>query len=545
MADTTPARVRYLMRQKGTLTYKRDVPADLRPVIGLSQWWVALKARTVAEAEQIVTRLAGEHDQLIADLRAMGSSERGARARQRVAEAAQRIRDSNTHRTDQWEALEALLAKAVRHSPDHIRHALPDDAVEEHVWAQGRVAAIDSAASGAILPANLDALSAEQIAAMVKEKRRLDGLKRNALADLAKIEDALTAVGILGKPDTTPQALTVSELAKRWLDAEGQRDITRQKWQMILRRFGEYAGDPPVSDVTRDMLATFVDAVKQFPDPAIHRPEGQSETAPPKGAKVPELVAWAKKHPQHPRIATTTVGRYIACLKALFGWAAERGLIPLSPAMYLRTPEDQRSKLEKRRPFERSELLRVVKAAESAWGNDAPRTILLKLAVYTGLRRTELVQLAPENLHEDTEAGLVIQVNSIGGRKVKTATSERTVPVHVDIADLLRGHKAIIPTGAPFLFKLAGKTTEGKADSLSEAFRYLLRTHVEINDPTVSLHSIRHSFADEARRTIPDAARHALTGHGEENRTARGYGRGMRAVDLRPLVDCMDPLGLR
>ncbi len=534
MSEATQARVRYLIRQRGTLTYKRDVPGDLRQAIGRTQWWIALKAKSMSEAEAIVNRIAREHDKLIADLRAMTPTQLAGKARQRVAQAVASIQQGNSRPATVLELLEALV----------VHEGLDRNILLEHAYAQGTVAVIDSAASGVRMPTDMSSVPVATIGAIALEKARLEASHNNAVARLAEIEDTLSKAGFIGEPEPPP-TLTVSMLTERWLAAEAQRPVTRDKWVMIMRRFAEHADDPPVANVTRNMLATFIDAVKQLPSPATHTPKDGPKTKPPKGATFPDLAAWASKNPDHPRIAATTTGLYVSCLKALFGWAAERELIPVSPATHLRKPEDRRSRSEKRRPFERPELRRIVEEAERVWGPKAPRTVLLKLAAYTGLRLGELVQLTPSNVEEDAEAGLVVHINAMDGRLLKTTTSERTIPVHLDIADLLREHKAGLPSGKLFLFAFRAKDKDDRADSLGNAFRYLVRTNAGITDPTVTFHSIRHSFEDEARRTIPDAARHALTGHGEENRTARGYGRGMRVADLRPLVDAMDPLGLR
>jgi integrase len=139
------------------------------------------------------------------------------------------------------------------------------------------------------------------------------------------------------------------------------------------------------------------------------------------------------------RIAPNTVNSYLQNLTALFNWAAAEELLAKSPAVGL----VQKSRPNvKRRGFAPDELTRLFAAlAPFAAGPDAWKFWVPALALYSGARAGELTALRTEDLR--VVHGIHCMAFSefdasgvrIDGKRLKTKTSERVVPIHQAVLD--------------------------------------------------------------------------------------------------------------
>src|SRR5580658_5261764 len=70
--NAKPARIRYLIRQRGVYTFKRDVPGNVRPwVPGMpTQWWQTLDTRDETTAIERLAPIARAHQTMIDSIRA-------------------------------------------------------------------------------------------------------------------------------------------------------------------------------------------------------------------------------------------------------------------------------------------------------------------------------------------------------------------------------------------------------------------------------------------------------------------------------------------
>jgi integrase len=111
----------------------------------------------------------------------------------------------------------------------------------------------------------------------------------------------------------------------------------------------------------------------------------------------------------------------IACVKAFCKWAVRSGYIPKSPAEWIKKiPIQERT----RESFTPEQVRAIIKAAE-------PETIypLVMLAIYTGMRKGELLRLVWEDI--DLKAGVITV-------KVSKAKKVRRIPISEALAPVLR-----------------------------------------------------------------------------------------------------------
>lgn len=114
------------------------------------------------------------------------------------------------------------------------------------------------------------------------------------------------------------------------------------------------------------------------------------------------------------------------------------------------------------------------------------------------------------------------------GRRLKTRTSQRVVPVHPQLITLgflkyVEARRRESETA--WLFPTVAPEMKGSLSAWSKWWGRYLRNHVGIDDPNKVFHSFRHGFQDALRRTTPDEElRDALTGRSSGKSVGRTYG---------------------
>ena len=127
------------------------------------------------------------------------------------------------------------------------------------------------------------------------------------------------------------------------------------------------------------------------------------------------------------------------------------------------------------------------------------------LGLYQGTRLEEAAQLRCEDVK--IEDGIhYLDIHGCDGRKVKTATSERRVPLHPEIIRLgfLNHVEAQRTAGQERVFSELSQSTHGEFSAAwSKSFGRFLRNVVKITDRRLVYHSLRHTFASACREVMP------------------------------------------
>ena len=150
---------------------------------------------------------------------------------------------------------------------------------------------------------------------------------------------------------------------------------------------------------------------------------------------------------------------------------------------------------------------------------------LVMLLTDTGARLGEVVGLEVQDV--DPQAGaLHIRPNSIRG--LKTKTSVRTVPMSERVRECLSGQISGQPSRAPIFERYARPRG-------SDAASAMLMKHLRgvVDDPKVTIHSLRHRMKDCLRNTgCPEAISRELLGHAQPG-VAANYGAGYALEVMR------------
>ncbi|MBU2326317.1 MAG: site-specific integrase [Alphaproteobacteria bacterium] len=317
------------------------------------------------------------------------------------------------------------------------------------------------------------------------------------------------------------QRISLSDVLDKWKTERTPkprprtvRDLTR-----TVRRFDATLGKMAVQDVTTQHIIAFKDALLA---------EG----------KTPE-----------------NINVIIPFLGTLFNHAVKNGLISSNPAKGVKIVDKRRAK-EKRLHFDRDELKALfsgpvhMDGARPVGGGGEAAYWLPLLALYTGARQTELGQLHPDDVYEETyldqddneQSVWVMRFaeNETRGQKVKNAGSERRIPIHSDLIKLgfLKVAGAAGAGRRERIFDKIKPTAEGELmGNWSKWFGRYLRKVCGVNNVRVVFHSFRHSFKHYSRACgLDKAVNDAITGH-ESGDIGDDYG-GLD-YPLSPLVEGM------
>lgn len=186
------------------------------------------------------------------------------------------------------------------------------------------------------------------------------------------------------------------------------------------------------------------------------------------------------------------------------------------------------------------------------WRLDDYRFWLPLLGLYTGARLSELCQLRLGDIRE--ELGVwVISISSSGARQLKTADSERLVPLHKAIleAGFLEFHQQRLDANDGDLsaqlfdnIRVYGDLSPGHVAS-----RWFIGSSKEdqgylgqcgLGDDELTFHGLRHTFINQFRRQKLDMLiGKALVGHADRSTTG-GYGDCYPSYVLKEELDKID-----
>jgi integrase len=251
-------------------------------------------------------------------------------------------------------------------------------------------------------------------------------------------------------------------------------------------------------------------------------------------------------------------------LSTVLGWAAENGHLPTNPAKGITIKVPKKNK-DKRQPFDVADLNAIFAGPVHANGErplrgrgDASYWLPL-LALFSGARLEEMAQLRPHDVAQQTYTDgdgqtrqswfiKIVEVDGEDGTSVKTAGSERLVPVHPVLESLgfIAFVKAQLDAGYARLFHLLKPGGYGKlGNKWGEWWSGYMRGTLSITDKRKVFHSFRHTFKDMARHCgLPEGIARQIMGHSGED-AADDYGNGHALFQLVEGMAKVKPVGAK
>ncbi|MEQ1540000.1 MAG: site-specific integrase, partial [Sphingorhabdus sp.] len=381
---------------------------------------------------------------------------------------------------------------------------------------------------------------------MVATSRHLDGIadQRSLLNELHL---RFTELGVESSSQKSATGKTLGEVydlytvdprhtwCKRTVDAY----LTTRKW--VTAFFGE---DTPIEKVTREQCRGFVQMLLDVPRHADR--------------KFPHLtilqaVEEGKKAAGTVTISIANVNAYLNKLGGVLNWAVDEGYIDKSPAKGLRLTDPVKRR-DKRRPFSTDQLRCIFNAplftgcvddvyGYAKVGDARPRRArfwIPLIALFSGLRMNEICQLdtADVKLIDGVHCFVIIEGSVESDKRVKTAASERIVPIHNELIRI--GFLRFVADQRKAMEeKLFDELSVGphgyRSTNFSKWFsRFLHR--IGAHAPLTCFHSFRHCFRDALRASRADRDISLALGgwtSGEDGSGIDGiYGDGFRAALL-------------
>ena len=296
-----------------------------------------------------------------------------------------------------------------------------------------------------------------------------------------------------------------------------------------VRRFDDLNGDLTLGEVTPAMARAFRDALAKAPIDL----SGEER-------KLRFKAILQLSDGKRPTAHAATVNKQLNLLKAIFAYAEREGLLDKvegyrSPFQKVSTTVDKRLD-ERRAPFAEADLSAIFSspiyaAGDRPLGGAGEASYWLPLlALLTGCRLSELAQLRVGDVKQD-EGVWHLDVDTSGGRSVKTASSRRKVPLHstlialgfLDYREVSLNDRGVGGDLWPDVKSAKGRD---RGASFSQWFGRHLRTVCGVKERTKVFHSFRHTFKRLAKDFgVAEDLHDALTGH-VAGGVGRSYGGG-------------------
>lgn len=367
-------------------------------------------------------------------------------------------------------------------------------------------------------------------------------LARSDLADLmdgkdATVEHAAVVERLGGIRGSEARAaidediMSLFALYERERLREGKRADTIATERKTIEHFAKFVGKGiAVPAISRSHIRDFKRALSEVP----HRWTTRPELA---GMQLADAArTWAST--RGVTRSARTINREVSEVSAFLAWLKDNAYIEENVATGFRTRIDKTK--HKYPPYSDSQLKELFSSPlfvgchpkkEHLSGDEKVcdwRYWLPLCALYSGARAGEIAQLECADIRE-VEGVWIFDFNEDGeetGKRLKTASSRRAVPIHKVLIELgwLDHVQQQIAVGHRRVFADLQTGPRGDWSYRPSRFwaRYLER--IGMKRPGLNLHSFRHTFADGCRKAgVEGGVLQALLGHADHSQTGH-YG---------------------
>lgn len=468
----------YLQRRGARYWFRRDVPKELRGIIGKTAWTESLGTTDKDEAKRLCLRI----------LATTYEVEKAARDK-----LAAGWKPPANRPTGNWDehpsAAEIALEEARKASDEDAAAALPEAFFSD-------LHADKIADMEATLTQPLFAIPPEQAAVQLVVQRALETERERdwdeasrALVQYGGLAKALAKDG-RGKAKPSGRE-TIMDLFEGYVAEVRPSRSTVDNWRPYMRKLGEFLGHDDPRKITTDDMQRWKDRLLKAP----------ARNGMP--------------------LSNKTVGDgYMAAARTVFGWAKENRKLDSNPAADVRVRRQRRGDHEEQRGHTDAEAKLVLQAAlanhEGGLSEEtrSARRWIPWILAYSGARVGELAQLTPGNVVEQ-DGIWAIRVTAADG-SVKSRKS-RLIPLHSHLIDMeflafVKGRG-----GKPLFYDpgRSRKDTGRQYKKVGERLSTWLRSETGITDPTLDMnHGWRHRIKSASRLWgLNDEAIDVIQGH--------------------------------
>jgi integrase len=319
---------------------------------------------------------------------------------------------------------------------------------------------------------------------------------------------------------------TLKDALAGWQKERDPQPGVFAEYERAIRLFSELHGNLPIAQIKRSHARTFREALQDMPrhrsGALLHMP-------------LPELAGWGRKHPEAQKISAPTLNKLLGGVQTVALWARKTGMVPedlpwADPFSKMRLKEAGSD----RDAFTIDELNKLLASSvftemdRPAPGRGEAAFWLPLLALYSGARRADLAALQVKNVNDvEGMPCFMFEEDKIIGKRLKTPTAIRTVPVHPQLIELgwLRYVDDVRRRDGvdAWLFAPVSPQASSMLKAWTKWFGRYLRS-VGITDRRKVFHSFRHSFKDALRAAdVSEDLNDALLGQ-KNSSDGRSYG---------------------
>ncbi len=192
-------------------------------------------------------------------------------------------------------------------------------------------------------------------------------------------------------------------------------------------------------------------------------------------------------------VKKTTIATYWVKLTKFFSWLVLKGYLAANP-LKDKTLEFPRIRYDDRKYLERKDMKKILRTVSETiqWQNNLIRSrnvAIIEVALYCGLRRTELLSLKVGDV-DLTHGRLIVRAET------SKSQMSRTIPLNSEVRQSLTGYldersRSPILYTTPFLWVVGSKNAPLGSQGLS----YLVKVLSAESQVKFHLHQLRHTFA--------------------------------------------------
>jgi integrase len=310
-------------------------------------------------------------------------------------------------------------------------------------------------------------------------------------------------------------AYLLSEVIKNYVVENEKANWTeksKQENESSLNLFMEVMGNVPIKTISRRQISEFKAVLQKLPP-------NRNKVKKYRDKSIQQLL----KMNIDKILSVRTINKTLTRVGSLFKYAIQEGFIDgPNPATDMNLPLGKLED-ENRAPFAKVELEKLLLSNQYIKDkHDKSYQFWIPIiALFTGMRQDEIAQLHLDDIRQDEEGIWLIDVNDMGGKKVKTKSAKRLIPIHPFISNELKLPEYVDKLkgqGEIRLFPELKKGRDGYSKSVSRWFNqtYKLKCGIQQDDDgrMKDFHSFRKTLINHLqRRNVPYLMLKQVMGH--------------------------------
>ena len=274
------------------------------------------------------------------------------------------------------------------------------------------------------------------------------------------------------------------------------------EYKVITDEFIEIVGNIPVSTLSKDSIRTYISTQIKLPPSRRKNPKYREMS-------IVEVMKLKGVKPQ----SRINVNKFLTRLTTFMNFGVSQGYIKENYILGMKIPIPKTEGRKKREPFSPEDLVKILSPKSyldytidfgKTTKSRKPNVVKYQnsfywaflIGIFSGMRTNETAQLRIEDIIKKENVWM-ISIDETGGKRVKTTSSIRTVPVHPTLISLgfIDYVKIIKSKGVDRVFPELTKQRDGYSTKISQHYNEKFLPSVGVWKKQVKvLYSTRHTF---------------------------------------------------